>query len=51
MHVHWPKLKEIKGLMLRREWLGDAEAGLEVMAAAEKELVAHPRGIGSSYYL
>lgn len=50
MHVHWPKLKEIKGLISRREWLGDVEAGLEVMTAVEKWLDAHPYGIGSSYY-
>ncbi|KAF9537283.1 hypothetical protein EC957_008507 [Mortierella hygrophila] len=50
MHVNWPKLKEIKGLMSRREWLGDAEAGLEVMSAVEKWLDSHPHGIGSSFY-
>lgn len=49
MHVHWPKLKEIKGLISKREWLGDAKAGLEVMAAVEKWLDAHPYGIGSYY--
>ncbi|KAF9283656.1 hypothetical protein BGZ88_010364 [Linnemannia elongata] len=50
MHVNWPKLKKIKGLVSKREWSGDTEAGLEVMTAMEKWLDAHPHGIGSSYY-
>lgn len=50
MHVNWPKLKTIKGLISMREWLGDAEAGLEVVAAVEKWMDAHPHGIGSSFY-
>ncbi|KAF9140742.1 hypothetical protein BG015_001523, partial [Linnemannia schmuckeri] len=35
MHVNWPKLKEIKGLVSAREWAGDAEAGLAVETAVE----------------
>ncbi|KAF9140743.1 hypothetical protein BG015_001524 [Linnemannia schmuckeri] len=50
MHVNWPKLKEIKGLVSAREWAGDAEAGLAVKAAVEEWMDAHPYGIGSYYY-
>jgi hypothetical protein len=50
MHVNWPKLKEIKGLVSVREWAGDVEGGLEVKAAVEEWLAAHPQGIGSAYY-
>ncbi|KAF8932729.1 hypothetical protein BGZ47_011201 [Haplosporangium gracile] len=50
MHVNWPKLKEIKGLISAREWAGDAKAGLAEKTAAEKWMTAHPHGIGSSFY-
>ncbi|KAF9292175.1 hypothetical protein BGZ88_006503 [Linnemannia elongata] len=51
MHVNWPKLKEIKGLVSKREWAGDVPGGLAVKAAVEEWMAAHPHGIGSSFYL
>jgi hypothetical protein len=50
MHVNWPRLKEIKGLVVERKWVGDAEDALVVKAAVEEWLAAHPHGIGSSFY-
>lgn len=50
MHINWPKLKEIKGLVSAREWAGDVEGGIEVKTAVEEWLAAHPHGIGSYYY-
>ncbi|KAF9123447.1 hypothetical protein BGX30_001458 [Mortierella sp. GBA39] len=51
MHVHWPKLKEIKGLVTERKWAGDAEDGTMVKQDVEAWMTAHPHGIGSSYYV
>ncbi|KAF9538292.1 hypothetical protein EC957_006940 [Mortierella hygrophila] len=51
MHVHWPKLKEIKGLVTRRDWTGNVEEGTKVMQDVEAWMTAHPHGIGSSYYV
>jgi hypothetical protein len=51
MHINWPKLKTIRGLVSVREWTGDAEGGLEVKTAVEEWLAAHPRGIGSSFHV
>ncbi|KAG0287897.1 hypothetical protein BGZ96_008261 [Linnemannia gamsii] len=42
MHINWPKLKEIKGLVSAREWAGDVEGGLEVKAAVEECSVPKP---------
>ncbi|KAG0050168.1 hypothetical protein BGZ90_007121 [Linnemannia elongata] len=50
MHVHWPKLKEIKGLVTERKWAGDGEEGIKVKQDVEAWIAAHPHGIGSSYY-
>ncbi|KAG0303068.1 hypothetical protein BGZ97_002050 [Linnemannia gamsii] len=49
MHVNWPKLKVIKGLVTERRWAGESEAGLKVKIAVEEWLAAHPHGIGSSF--
>ncbi|KAF9140744.1 hypothetical protein BG015_001525 [Linnemannia schmuckeri] len=49
MHVNWPRLKTIKGLESKREWTGDAEAGLAVKTAVDAWIAAHPDGIGSYY--
>lgn len=40
MHVNWPKLKEIKGLVSKREWAGDVAGGLAVKAAVEEWMAA-----------
>lgn len=50
MHVNWPKLTQIKGLLSRREWAGDEDGGLAVRAAVDEWIAAHPHGIGSSFY-
>ncbi|KAF9920901.1 hypothetical protein FBU30_009136 [Linnemannia zychae] len=49
MHVHWPKLKEIKGLVSERRWAGEGEDGAGVKREVEAWMAAHPRGIGSFY--
>ncbi|KAG0063586.1 hypothetical protein BGZ89_009778, partial [Linnemannia elongata] len=42
MHVHWPKLKEIKGLVTERKWAGDDEEGIKVKQDVEAWIAAHP---------
>lgn len=51
MHVHWPTLKEIKGLVTEREWAGIAGRVRKVKQDVEAWMAAHPHGIGSSYYV
>jgi hypothetical protein len=47
MQVNWPKLREIKGLMLARGWAGQGE---DEDTEVEAWMVGHLRGIGSSFY-
>ncbi|KAF9537284.1 hypothetical protein EC957_008508 [Mortierella hygrophila] len=49
MHVNWPRLKTIRGLGSKREWAGKAEPRLEVKAAVDAWMAAHPDGIGCYY--
>jgi hypothetical protein len=49
MRVHWPRLKEVRGLASERRWAGEGEDGMAVHAAVEEWMAVHPNGIGSSY--
>lgn len=49
MHIHWPKLREIKGLVTDRKWTGQDEEGGKAKKDMEEWLAAHPDGIGSYY--
>ncbi|OAQ25135.1 hypothetical protein K457DRAFT_129237 [Linnemannia elongata AG-77] len=50
MHENWPKLEKVKGLMSERRWAVDRDDGLDVKAAVDAWMTAHPHGIGSSFY-
>ncbi|KAH7032442.1 hypothetical protein BKA57DRAFT_510671 [Linnemannia elongata] len=50
MRKNWPKLEEVKGLMSERRWAVDRDDGLDVKAAVDAWMTAHPHGIGSSFY-
>lgn len=50
MHENWSRLREIRGLDSERGWAGDGVNGVEIKAAVDEWMDAHPRGIGSSFY-
>ncbi|KAG0049617.1 hypothetical protein BGZ83_005542 [Gryganskiella cystojenkinii] len=50
MHIHWPKLRRIDGLMGHPGW-ADEEFQIEVREKVAKWIEEHPHGIGCSYYL
>lgn len=49
MHIHWPKLKRIDGLMGYPGW-ADKEFQIEVQEKVSRWVEEHPHGIGCSYY-
>ncbi|KAG0279986.1 hypothetical protein BGZ95_011661 [Linnemannia exigua] len=51
MHTNWPKLETIRGLESNWRWAADYEEGPAAKAAVDAWMAAHPRGIGSSFYL
>jgi hypothetical protein len=51
MHVNWPKLEKIRGLETERGWSVHRGEGKEFKAGVDAWMAAHPRGIGSSFYL
>lgn len=51
MHTNWPKLERIRGLESDRRWSVHHAEGPAAKTAVEEWMAAHPRGIGSSFYL
>lgn len=51
MHTNWPMLETIRGLETDWKWSVNYAEGAARKAAVEDWMAAHPRGIGSSYYL
>lgn len=49
MRKNWPRLRKVRGLVSRREWAGNVEAGLASEDAVVAWLARHKNGIGSYY--
>ncbi|KAG0044686.1 hypothetical protein BGZ83_010086 [Gryganskiella cystojenkinii] len=50
MHLNWPKLERIDGLLDPREWAEEGWKAKSKILEVENWIVAHPKGIGCSYY-